>query len=84
MLLLEDYAHPVPSAGRGSDNWFIDLTGGGIEVWQVFVAILPAFMLLVLFFFDHNVSSILAQSPRFGLKKPAGFETTFCVLLCLC
>jgi len=75
-----DYTEPVPSVARGSNNWFIDLMGDDMKVWQVFVAILPAVMLLILFFFDHNVSSILAQSPRFGLKKPSAFHWDFCVL----
>lgn len=64
LSLPDDYTYPVPSTERGSDNWVLNLMGDGMEVWHVFVAIVPAMMLLVLFFFDHNVSSILAQSPR--------------------
>ena len=67
LSLPADYTYPVPSTARGSDMWFLDLMGDGMAAWHVFVAIVPALMLLVLFFFDHNVSSILAQSPRYLL-----------------
>ena len=51
-----------------------------MEVWMVFMAIVPAIMLLILFFFDHNVSSIMAQDPKFNLKKPPSFNYDFAVL----
>jgi hypothetical protein len=47
---------------------------------MVVVAIFPALMLLVLFFFDHNVSSIMAQDAKFGLVKPPAFNYDFAVL----
>lgn len=54
---------------------------------MVLAAIFPALMLLVLFFFDHNVSSILAQDAKFNLQKPPAFNYDFavlgaCVVLC--
>ena len=48
---------PVPSDGRGDQSWFLGPFGGGIKTWQIGVAVVPAMMLLVLFFFDHNVRS---------------------------
>lgn len=33
-----------------------------------------AVLLTVLFYFDHNVSSLIAQGTEFPLKKPAGFH----------
>jgi MFS superfamily sulfate permease-like transporter len=51
-----------------------------MEVWMVFMAILPAIMLLILFFFDHNVSSIMAQDPKFNLQKPSAYNLDFAVL----
>ena len=80
--------------------------------WHIAWAIVPALMLTSLFFFDHNVSSILllsvtvcctvfyclllsvtvcycllsqvssilAQSPKFGLHKPPSFHWDFLVL----
>eukprot|EP00658_Telonema_sp_P-2_P071050 TRINITY_DN60381_c0_g1_i1.p1 TRINITY_DN60381_c0_g1~~TRINITY_DN60381_c0_g1_i1.p1 ORF type:complete len:610 (+),score=124.44 TRINITY_DN60381_c0_g1_i1:374-2203(+) len=77
----DDYTYPKPGPARpGGSSWLLDITGNGIEAWHIAVAIVPAFMLLVLFFFDHNVSSILAQSARFNLKKPAAFHWDFAVL----
>ena len=57
-------AGPVPSETEGRDGWLVlllgsDGDGNKMETWMVFVAILPALMLLILFFFDHNVSVCL-------------------------
>mmetsp|Transcript_5042 Transcript_5042/g.11855 ORF Transcript_5042/g.11855 Transcript_5042/m.11855 type:complete len:618 (-) Transcript_5042:282-2135(-) len=78
---------PVPSTtkGRVGDSFVVSLMGSDgdgnkMEAWMVFVAIFPALMLLILFFFDHNVSSILAQDPKFNLKKPPAFNWDFAVL----
>jgi len=40
-----------------------------LPVWAIFAAIIPGFILTVLFFFDHNVSSLLSQKPDFKLQK---------------
>lgn len=74
-----------PSESTGRKGWFVDLMGSDsegnkMEVWMVFMAIVPAIMLLILFFFDHNVSSIMAQDPKFNLKKPPSFNYDFAVL----
>lgn len=37
-------------------------------------AIIPALIITVLFYFDHNVSSQLAQQPEFNLKKPSAYH----------
>jgi len=64
--------------------WLIDLTD--IPVWAAFAAILPGFIITVLFFFDHNVSSLMAQAPEFKLRKPSAFHWDFfcrwCVHFC--
>ncbi|KAG8525739.1 uncharacterized protein KY384_000499 [Bacidia gigantensis] len=49
-----------------------------VEFWHlpvswVFAAILPGFIISVLFFFDHEVSSIICTIGRYGTKKPGGF-----------
>lgn len=66
----------VPTAtGR---SWLVDpsaLSGAGIAV-----AIPLAFFLTVLFFFDHNVSSLLCQVPEFGLKKGTSYHWDFFVI----
>ncbi|KAH8652375.1 HCO3 transporter family-domain-containing protein [Xylariales sp. PMI_506] len=58
-----------PTADRG---WFIHFWD--ISVTDVFLALPFAILLTVLFWFDHNVSSLIAQGTEFPLRKPAGFH----------
>ncbi|KAL3425865.1 anion exchange protein 4 protein [Phlyctema vagabunda] len=58
-----------PTIDRG---WFIHFWD--IKVADVFIAIPFAILLTVLFWFDHNVSSLIAQGTEFPLRKPAGFH----------
>ncbi|KAK4137561.1 hypothetical protein BT67DRAFT_415027 [Trichocladium antarcticum] len=53
-------------------GWFIHFWD--IPVGDVFLAIPFALLLTILFWFDHNVSSLIAQGTEFPLKKPAGFH----------
>ncbi|KAI5865473.1 HCO3 transporter family-domain-containing protein [Durotheca rogersii] len=45
-----------------------------IPVRDVFLALPFAVLLTILFYFDHNVSSLIAQGTEFPLRKPAGFH----------
>ncbi|KAH7047370.1 anion exchange family protein [Macrophomina phaseolina] len=58
-----------PTTDRG---WFIHFWD--IDVGDVFLAIPFAILLTILFYFDHNVSSLIAQGTEFPLRKPAGFH----------
>ncbi|EOA88622.1 uncharacterized protein SETTUDRAFT_176663 [Exserohilum turcica Et28A] len=58
-----------PTADRG---WFVHFWD--ISVGDVFLAIPFAILLTILFWFDHNVSSLIAQGTEFPLRKPAGFH----------
>ena len=53
-------------------NWFISFWD--ISVGDIFIAIPFAILLTILFYFDHNVSSLIAQGTEFPLRKPAGFH----------
>ncbi|KAL2135082.1 hypothetical protein VTI74DRAFT_9898 [Chaetomium olivicolor] len=53
-------------------SWFIHFWD--IPVGDIFIAIPFALLLTILFWFDHNVSSLIAQGTEFPLKKPAGFH----------
>ncbi|MCJ1477672.1 hypothetical protein MMC13_006345 [Lambiella insularis] len=44
-----------------------------LPIGWVFAAILPGIVITVLFFFDHEVSSIICTVDRYGTKKPTGF-----------
>lgn len=59
-------------------SWLVDIAdcpGEGIVM-----AIVPAFVLTVLFFFDHNVSSLMAQAPEFKLQKPPAYNWDFLIV----
>ncbi|KAF2758058.1 anion exchange family protein [Pseudovirgaria hyperparasitica] len=45
-----------------------------ISVPDIFIALPFALLLTILFWFDHNVSSLIAQGTEFPLRKPAGFH----------
>lgn len=53
-------------------SWLVDFWN--IDVSDVFLAIPFAVLLTILFWFDHNVSSLIAQGTEFPLAKPAGFH----------
>ncbi|KAL8673321.1 MAG: hypothetical protein Q9168_002245 [Polycauliona sp. 1 TL-2023] len=58
-----------PTQDRG---WLIHFWD--IDVGDVFIAIPFAVLLTILFYFDHNVSALIAQGTEFPLRKPAGFH----------
>lgn len=55
-----------------------DRTAFFVPFWQlsvpwIFAAIVPGLIITVLFFFDHEVSSIICTIDRYGTRKPGGF-----------
>ncbi|KAK5993397.1 Putative transporter [Cladobotryum mycophilum] len=58
-----------PTSGRAWLVRFWDLSVG-----EIFTALPFAVLLTILFWFDHNVSSLIAQGSEFPLRKPAGFH----------
>ncbi|KAL9612287.1 MAG: hypothetical protein Q9167_003110 [Letrouitia subvulpina] len=58
-----------PTQDRG---WLIHFWD--VEAADVFIAVPFAVLLTILFYFDHNVSSLIAQGTEFPLRKPAGFH----------
>ena len=65
-----------PTADR---SWIINPLEG-IDAKGIFGAIVPGFMFFLLFIIDHNVSSILTQSPKLNLKKPPAYHWDFFIL----
>ena len=61
-----------------SRDWFIDL--GDISAGGIIFAIIPGIIITVLFVFDHNVSSLMAQGEELNLKKGSAFHLDFFVL----
>ncbi|KAL7948960.1 HCO3 transporter family domain-containing protein [Trichoderma barbatum] len=64
-----------PTSDRGWVVNFWDLSVG-----EIFTALPFAILLTILFWFDHNVSSLIAQGSEFPLRKPAGFHWDFFLL----
>lgn len=60
-----------------TDSWKTVGQLGDVPGAQVAVALIPALIITVLFFFDHNVSSQLAQTEDFNLKKPPAYHYDF-------
>ncbi|KAG5747396.1 hypothetical protein H9Q70_009912 [Fusarium xylarioides] len=63
-----------------SRSWLIDFWN--LEIGWIFVAMPFGLLTMLLFYYDHNVSSITAQARRYPLKKPGGFHWDFFLLGC--
>lgn len=50
----------------------------------IFVSLPMGILMTLLFYYDHNVSSLTAQAKNFPLKKPAGFHWDFFLLGITC
>ena len=83
---------PVSSSFRPTDpnrtHFLVDFWT--LPVSWILAAIIPAAIITVLFFFDHEVSSIICTIDRYGTRKPGGFAwdilllgltTTLCGIL---
>lgn len=55
-----------------------------LEAKWIFVALPFGLLTTLLFYYDHNVSSLTAQARKFPLTKPAGFHWDFFLLGCTC
>ncbi|KAF3916797.1 hypothetical protein ABW20_dc0108542 [Dactylellina cionopaga] len=73
---------PITQAFRPSTDrdWVIDFWN--LEVKWVFAAMPFGFLITLLFYYDHNVSSLTAQAKQYPLKKPGGFHWDFFLLGC--
>ena len=60
--------------------WLVDFWH--LDAKWVFAALPFGCLVTLLFYYDHNLSSITAQARHFPLKKPAGFHWDFFLLGC--
>ena len=56
-----------------------------VPFWQLSIkwicaAVIPGLIITILFFFDHEVSSIICTIDRYGTKRPAGFAWDIALL----
>ncbi|WFD33666.1 hypothetical protein MCUN1_000479 [Malassezia cuniculi] len=64
-----------PTLERG---WLVDFWN--INVKYVFIGAPLGLLVMLLFYFDHNVSSVMAQARKYPIHKPAGFHWDFFLL----
>ncbi|KAG7193789.1 uncharacterized protein KQ657_000482 [Scheffersomyces spartinae] len=74
-----------PTAGKDPlvrpHGWFIHFWPNTNISWgDVFLAIPFGVLLTILFYFDHNVLSLMCQAKRYPLKKPSSFHYDFALL----
>ncbi|GLT66107.1 hypothetical protein SLA2020_384960 [Shorea laevis] len=78
---------PDPWSPSSSKNWTVIKDMLNVPNSYIVGAFIPATMLAVLYYFDHNVSSQLAQQKEFNLRKPSSYHYDlfllgFMTLLC--
>ena len=69
----------IPNTFDYSSNYTVLSRLDELEGWMIGAAVIPAIIIAVLFFFDHNVSSQLAQE-GLNLKKPTAYHWDFMLL----
>lgn len=69
--------YPTDKVNRDASTW---LAYQKIPVKDVFIALPFGIILTLLFYFDHNVSSLMAQRFEYKLKKNASFHYDFALL----
>ncbi|CCF59426.1 hypothetical protein KAFR_0H00170 [Kazachstania africana CBS 2517] len=70
----------IPTANNGSRDRSTWLAYESIMVGNVFLALPFGIILTILFYFDHNVSSLMAQNAKYKLTKPSAFHWDFFLL----
>ena len=72
---------PTKSGDARAHGWFIHFwPPNNISVGDMFLALPFALLLTFLFYFDHNVSSLMCQLKQFPLTKPSSFHWDFALL----
>jgi len=51
-----------------------------LPVQWIFLSIIPGAIITILFYFDHEISSIICTLDRYGTKKPGGFAWDIALL----
>lgn len=51
-----------------------------LPVGWVFAAMVPGAIITILFFFDHEISSIICTIKRYGIRKPTGYAQDIALL----
>ncbi|XP_057541772.1 boron transporter 4-like isoform X1 [Amaranthus tricolor] len=76
-----------PHPWHSGESWTIATEMGEVPTKYIFGAFIPGLMMAILFFFEHNVASKMAQQKDFNLKNPSAYHydiflLAFMTLLC--
>ena len=74
---------PVPSRGytpSESRPWVDAAAIASFPAWAAAAAAGPGAVLTALLYFDHQISAMLSQEPRFRLRKPPAYDLDFLLL----
>ncbi|XP_010691191.2 boron transporter 4 [Beta vulgaris subsp. vulgaris] len=63
-----------PHPWHSWDSWTTITKMGEVNVRHIFGAFIPGSMMAILFFFEHNVASKMAQQKEFNLKNPSAYH----------
>ncbi|KAL4447751.1 hypothetical protein ABPG75_004970 [Micractinium tetrahymenae] len=69
-----------PNTWEVKASWTVARDMGSVGGRWIAAALVPALLIAILFFFDHNVSAQLAQQPEFYLRKPSAYHYDFMLL----
>eukprot|EP01025_Chloroclados_australasicus_P023921 TRINITY_DN240_c1_g1_i6.p1 TRINITY_DN240_c1_g1~~TRINITY_DN240_c1_g1_i6.p1 ORF type:complete len:511 (-),score=42.37 TRINITY_DN240_c1_g1_i6:800-2332(-) len=70
----------IPNTWDERDTWKVIRDLADVEGSYIAAAMIPAIIITLLFYFDHNVSSQLAQQKEFNLVKPSTYNWDFFLL----
>ncbi|KAF5456695.1 hypothetical protein F2P56_026143 [Juglans regia] len=65
---------PLPWESASLYHWTVIKDMGKVPPLYIFAAFIPAMMIAGLYFFDHSVSSQMAQQNEFNLQKPSAYH----------
>ncbi|MED6181002.1 Boron transporter 1 [Stylosanthes scabra] len=71
---------PNPWSPGAYSNWTVIKEMLDVPILYIIGAFIPATMIAVLYYFDHNVSSQLAQQEEFNLRKPPSYHYDLLIL----
>ncbi|KAI9929973.1 hypothetical protein MW887_011783 [Aspergillus wentii] len=64
-------SHSFRPTSPDRDRFFVEFWK--LPIGWIFAAVIPGIIITMLFFFDHEVSSIICTIDRYGTRKPGGF-----------
>ncbi|KAH7512486.1 hypothetical protein FEM48_Zijuj12G0095800 [Ziziphus jujuba var. spinosa] len=71
---------PLPWDFVSMEHWTVTKDMVKVPTRYIFAAVVPALMTAGLYFFDHSVSSQMAQQKEFNLKNPSSYHYDILIL----